>query len=200
MINLLPQEKREAIMYARRNTKLLHWVVGLLAVIAVITAFWTFGYVYINRSITSYSSTIDTKESQLQTAEFKEAEDRIKDFSNNIKLILQVLSQQVVFSELFQQIGTIMPSGTVLSAIDISEVEGGIDLSIQARTYETATQTQVNFEDPANTLFKDVDIVSVACGGDSEYPCTVRLRAQFTDENPFLFLNQAQKEKEITNE
>lgn len=199
MINLLPQEQRQEIMYARRNTKLLRWVVGLMVVIALLTALWGVGYLFISSSITSYSSQVEDKRTELQTQKINDTKGRIETFSNNMKLILQVLNQQVIFSQLFRQIGAVMPPGTVLATIEINEVEGGIDLAVQASDYDAATQTQVNLEDPANKLFEKVDIISVNCGGGSEYPCTVNLRALFADKNPFLFLNQSQ-ETEASNE
>lgn len=197
MINLLPQDQREDIMYARRNTQLLRWLVGLIIATAVLITLWGVGFLFIRSSISDYQAQVEAKQTELQTSDSKETKERIETFSGNIKLILQVLSRQVVFSQLFRQIGAIMPPGTVLSTIDISEVQGGIDLVILARDYDTATQAQVNLEDPSNKLFDEVDIISVSCGGRGEYPCTVSLRAKFGTENPFLFLNQS---KENANE
>lgn len=191
MINLLPQGQRTDIMYARKNTKLLKWVIGLSASVLLMIVMWGIGFLFISSAISSYQSQIETKNANLQTAESQETKTRIEDFSNNIKLILQVLSRQVVFSQLFRQVGAIMPPGTVLSTIEINDIEGGIDLVAQAKTYDAATQTQVNLEDPSNKLFEKVDIVSVNCGGSGEYPCSVTLRALFTDNNPFLFINQS---------
>lgn len=196
MINLLPQEQRNEIMYARRNTKLLRWVIGLSVAMALMVVLWGIGYFYIAASTASYRSHVEEKRQALKSEELTQAKDRIQNFSNNIKLVLAVLSQQVVFSDLFREIGSIMPPGTVLSTIEINEVEGGIDLTVKASNYNAATQTQVNLEDPSNTLFEKVDIISVNCGGSGEYRCTANLRALFKDDNPFLFLNRANQNED----
>ena len=91
-----------------------------------------------------------------------------------------------------------MPENSVLSDIEISKVEGGIDLTADARDQNTATQVQVNLADPNNKLFDKVDIVSVNCDSTTnpEYPCKVILRALFTKNNPFSFTNQNNKDKQ----
>ena len=83
-----------------------------------------------------------------------------------------------------------MPENTVLSNIEISKVEGGIDLSAETKDQESATQIQVNLMDPNNKLFDKVDIVSISCGeSNPTYPCRATFRALFTKDNPFLFVN-----------
>src|SRR5690606_36448643 len=153
-------------------------------------------------SIKSYATDVESKQAALKQQNIEEVEKRLADFSGSLKLIEQVLSKQVLFSELFRQVGAIMPNNTVLSSIEISKVEGGIDLTAKARSYDSATQIQVNLEDPRNKLFNKVDIISVSCGNseDSSYPCTVSLRALFTDKNPFLLINKSEQKKTETTQ
>lgn len=215
MINLLPQPERESIVYARRNSKLLRWSGVMALSIFIMVLLWGTGYLYIASTTTKLQGTIARKQSDLQAQKLDETQNRISDLSNNLKLILQVLSKEVLFSKLLQQIGSVMPSGSVLSTIEISKVEGGLDLIALAKNHQTATQVQLNLQDPRNKLFDKVDLVSVNCGpatvttpntsGSSAgqgvatqtgtkvnpYPCTVNLRALFDDENPFLFINKS---------
>lgn len=225
MINLLPKEQRDTIMYARRNAKLLNLCIAMIVVIGVVVSMWGVGYFYVAKTSSEYNKTIAQKRTDLQAQNLEQTEGRIENFSNNLNLILQVLEKEVLFSKLLRQVGAVMPSGAILSNIEISEVQGGIDLSASAENYETATQVQVNLEDPANKLFEQVDIVSVSCSDDSEeeaadannqtgtpgnqtetepaddgssiadqYPCTVNLRALFSEENPFLYINKSEND------
>lgn len=192
MINLLPTDKRQSLIYARRNTKLARLATLIGIIIGVMLFAWGAGYFYTARAIRSYNQDIEQKRASLQSQNLEETEKRIADFTGSLKLIEQVLSKQVLFSELFKQIGAIMPEGTVLSSIEINKVEGGIDLVANAKNYDDGTQVQVNLEDPGNKLFEKVDLISVSCTEiGSEYPCTVTLRALFTKNNPFLFLNKS---------
>lgn len=192
MINLVSNQRREDLMYARRNTKLLHWIVSIVLVIAGLIVLTAAGYIYSRQSTGRYAADVQASRAILDSDETKQTETRIQDLSSNLNLIIKVLSNQVLFSQLLRQIGSIMPPGTILSSIEIAEVAGGIDLSAQARDYHSATQVQVNLQDDTNQLFEKVDLVSINCGeSDDGYPCTVSLRAEFTKNNPFLFLNQS---------
>jgi hypothetical protein len=88
-----------------------------------------------------------------------------------------------------------MPAKTVLTNLQINKVQGGIDLSAQAVDYKTATQIQLNLQDPTNQIFAKADIISIACSANgtgtlnSKYPCLVQIRALFASNNPFLFIN-----------
>jgi hypothetical protein len=208
MINLLPKDQKNSIKFARRNVKLMHWSFGMLGIIAIMIALWGAGYFYLNSTIANYSRGVEQKRNDLKAQKLEETQTRVENLSNNLKLILQVLSKEVLFSKLLQQIGSVMPDGSVLSAIDISKVEGGLDLVATAKDYDTATQIQVNLQDKDKKLFQKVDIVSVSCDEgpatssttttqdvtENKYPCTVSLRALFGDKNPFLFINKSASE------
>lgn len=200
MINLLPPEIKENIMYARRNTRLLRWLAaGGLAIVGM-AAIILFGLFYIDNSVRDLQKNVNTTQESLKSQKLEESQKRVESISGNLKLIVQVLSKQVLFSKLIRQIGSVMPPRTVLSNIELSKLEGGIDLVAKAQDYNSATQVQVNLRDPANKIFEKVDIVSVSCAPSSEdgYPCTVTLRASFTKNNPFLFINNSNPQAKVT--
>lgn len=191
MINLLPTEYRSSLRYARRNSILLKWLVGLTASLALIISTVFLGQAYLRMETNRYAKITEETKQDLKEQDFEETLGKVQNISGNLKLIVQVLSKQVMFSGLIRQIGAVIPPGVVLADIDLGKVDGGIDLTAQAESYEKATQTQVNLSDPNNKLFDKVDIISVNCQeGDGKYPCTVSLRALFTKNNPYLFINQ----------
>lgn len=192
MINLLPPDTREAIMYARRNTRLLHWSLALLAGIAGMVAIVVFGFFYIDQNTKNINQQVELARQELKVQKLEETQKRVEDLSGSLKLVTQVLSKQILFSELLQQVGAVMPSGSSLGGLNISKVQGGIDLQAVSRDYQTASQVQVNLQDPNNKLFEKVDILSINCGSQpaqSAYPCTGTYRASFTKNNPFLLLS-----------
>lgn len=191
MTNLLPPAKKQDIAYARRNARLLRFAsFGGLAIGGMIVII-LFGYMFINNSINHYRTQVNQAEANLKAQNLDETQKKVETLSSDLKLIVQVLSKEVLFSKLIKQIGSVMPANSVLSNIEISKLQGGLDLTANAKDYQTATQVQVNLQDPANKIFDKVDIVSVTCGGSNnpQYPCTVILRALFTKNNPFLFIN-----------
>ena len=87
--------------------------------------------------------------------------------------------------------GAAIPAKASLTGISISKLSGGIDLTAAASDYNTATQVQVNLQDPANKIFDKADIINIVCSStstDPQYPCTITIRAQFSKNNPFLFI------------
>lgn len=193
MINLLPPGVKENIIYARRNTRLRSWCIALFVSIVVIGAIVAAGRVYMQQSIKTYSRQVAQGTQQLEAQELTETQAKVKELTNNLKLVVQVLQREILFSKLLRQVGFALPNGSVLSGLSINAVQGGIDLQASAVDYQTATQVQVNLQDPNNKIFEKADIVNVQCGASStstisEYPCTVHIRALFAKDNPFSFI------------
>lgn len=191
MINLLPPNYKESLHYARRNTTLLRWLTGSTSILIIALITLCSGQLYLRSETRRYEALNNTAQQELSTKDMLGALKTVENISGNLKLIAQVLSRQIIFSELIKQVGAVMPENSVLSDVEISKVDGGIDLSADAKDHTTATQVQVNLADPANKLFDKVDIVSISCeGANPNYPCKVSLRALFAKDNPFSFVKQ----------
>ena len=192
MINLLPPEIKEDYAYALRNTSLRRWVAALLFGIVGLGIVATLGLVALQHSTDTYDKQVATAQTNLQKQKLKETEAQVTDISNSFKLVVQVLSKEVLFSKLLKQIATVIPNNVNLTGLNISQTTGAIDISAAASDYNTATQVQVNLADPNNKIFSKADIVSIACSAspsDPKHPCVVQIRALFSTKNPFLFVN-----------
>lgn len=194
MINLLPSGLKQDYRYARRNRRVMHWIVGFglgIAGMAVITGA---GLFYMNHSIDSYTKQVATSNAQLQSQNLSGLQKQVTDISNNLKLVVQVLSKEVLFSKLLSRLGSVTPSNVILTNLAISQTEGAIDITAQTGSYNAATQLQVNLSDPNNQIFSKADIVSITCSSNAtnaKYPCTATLRALFATNNPFLFISNS---------
>lgn len=200
MINLLPPDAKKNILYARRNMVLARWLVaifaGLIGIIVTVAA----GQYYLNLSAKSYAAEAEKTQQMLKAQKLDETNKRVTEISSSMKLMVQVLSRQVLFSDLIRQIGAVIPPGASLTNLTINKLEGGIDLQFKATDYQTSTQIQVNLEDPHNRIFEKADIININCQSsdgnsdvaeqiDTKYPCTVNVRALFAKDNPFLFIS-----------
>ncbi len=193
MINLLPSDSKQNYSYARRNTKLLRWASVLLASIAGVGIIVAFGLFYMNQSINDYTVQNAKIQQDLKDQKLEETQKNVQDISSSLKLVVKVLSKEVLFSKLIKQIGTAIPTNAVLTDLEISKTQGGIDLTAIAADYNTATQVQVNLKDPANKIFDKADILNITCStaqaANKKYPCSISIRAQFAKSNPFLFIS-----------
>jgi hypothetical protein len=121
---------------------------------------------------------------------------QVTTISNNLKLVVQVLSKEILFSDLLKQLGTVTPSNVILTDLSISQTQGAIDITALTTNYAAATQLQVNLADPKNQIFSKADIVGINCPSDKlgdQYKCTATLRALFATNNPFLFISNTPK-------
>jgi hypothetical protein len=197
MINLLPPSLKDEYRYARRNAGLRRTVVlfafGIvgLAVIAA-TGMW-----YLDQSTKAYTVQAAISEARLREQKQDVIDKQVLDISNSLKLAVQVLSKEVLFSQLLTQLAVITPSNVTLNGLSISQLTGGLDIIAKTTNYDAATQLQVNIADPNNKIFSKADLVNITCvtasdsssSQPSRYPCTATIRAQFATDNPFLFIN-----------
>ena len=193
MINLLPPDIKSSYAYARRNVSLRRWVVFCLVALIGLGGLATYGLLTLQQSTVHYNNQIAHTQSVLQQEKFAQTEAQIKDMSNSFRLVVKVLGQEVLFSQLLKQIAAAIPPKANLTGLNILQTQGGIDISAIAPDYTTATQVQVNLADPNNKIFTKADITSITCTTqnalDPRYPCTINIRALFGPNNPFLFIN-----------
>lgn len=194
MINLLPPETKRAYRYAERNVGLLHWVIAGVIGLAGLGIIATYGWLSLHQSIVSYDKQIASTQSMLKREKQTEVNQQVQDITSSFRLVVQVLSKEVLFSQLLKQMAIVLPPGSNLTDLNIGQTQGALDITASARDYNTATQVQVNLADPANKIFAKADIVNIVCNTknapDPQHPCTVTLRALFSPNNPFLFINQ----------
>lgn len=196
MINLLPPDVQANYRYAHRNARLLRWAVafglGILGLAIISTA----GLLYLHQTSKNYAAQVETAKSNLQAQDQAKTEKNVKDISSSIRLAVQVLSKEVLFSELLKQIARVTPSNVSFANLSISQIKGALDITANTTDYSAATQLQVNLADPSNKIFSKADIINISCSSGvpasqakSHYPCSVTIRALFSANNPFLFIN-----------
>jgi Tfp pilus assembly protein PilN len=187
VINLLPPSYAGRIKFGRQNTVLRRWIIAALAALGGLLVIIAGGCLYMNSQASGLQADLDSKNSQLKAQNLAKVQKDAADISGDIRVINQVLNNEVHFSGLIQDIGTIMPPGSVLSTLSLSKINGALDLSTGSKDYASAAQIAVNLNDPANGLFSKVDIVSISCNNDTSnpYKCSGNFKA--------LFSNTAQK-------
>lgn len=197
MINLMPPDQKKSIKYSRLNERLLKWTLGCLIIIASMAAVVVIGSVYIDRTKNNLTKSIESTKRTISDQNLDKIGSQAEELSSGIKLIVQVLSKEVLFSKLLQEIGRLMPSGATLGNVQLSNsVSGAVDLTANAVDYQSATQVQLNLQDPSNNLFDKVDTQTVSCsdssetttGVDSKYKCQIVIRALFKSDASVTFL------------
>jgi Tfp pilus assembly protein PilN len=190
MINLLPPELKKHYHYANLNTLLKHWIVGACLALVGIVVIATAGLLYLKQISHSYDAQVTAAKTTLQQQNIDGTRKTVNEISSDLKLSVQVLSKEVLFSKLLKQLATLTPPNTSLSSLNIGPSASAIDIAAETADYNAATQLQVNLADPNNKIFTKADIISINCGSDTgRYPCSVTIRALLAKNNPFLFIN-----------
>jgi hypothetical protein len=189
MINVLPPELKKEYSYARRNAGLLRmagWIGVGLAIMALIIAA---GLVYLQQSANDYKDLAAATNSRLESQDLAGVQKEAKGISDDIKLAVQVLEREVLFSQLLSRLAQVTPGGVTLQTITLTELQGGLDITAKSVDIPSATQLQVNLSDPANNIFEAADLVNTNCApSDDKYRCTSVIRAQFTPDSPYYFI------------
>lgn len=191
MINLLPPQHAAAIRYARQNTALRSWLIGMVAAVAGLIVILAGGWVYLNQQSKGLEKNLDVTNQQLKDQSLAKVQADAKEITGDIKVINQVLGSEIRFSDLIQAIGQDMPPGTVLGSLSLSQVSGTLDLSASATNYASAAQIAVNLSNSKNGLFSKVDIINVSCNSASKqtYGCSTILKVLFSSSARTKFLS-----------
>lgn len=192
MINLLPPSLSQNIRFGRLNAKLVRWLFGMFMATAGLILILVVGWLYINQQSRNLSRDISSSNTQLSTQDLTQVQKDASEISGDVKVINQVLSREIRFSDLLQAIGQVMPPGTILGSLTLSDTKGAIDLSASTKNYASAAQIAVNLNDPKNGLFSKVDIININCTtGATNYNCTASLKALFSKDAQTKFLGLA---------
>lgn len=203
MINLLPPDYATRIRFGRLNTGLRRWIIGAGFAIAGALVIIGLGWLYLNQQAADLQRDLDSTNAQLQAQNIGQVQKDAAEITGDIKVINQLFSNEIRFSDLIQDIGRVMPPGAVLSSLSLSKVNGAIDLSASSKDYTSAAQVAVNLNDPANGLFSKVDIVNINCGSnnssdsDNGYKCNATFRALFSSAAQKKYLSIPLQDKSL---
>lgn len=190
MINLLPPDYIAQIHSGRFNATLRRWFLAIIFATIGLVFMLASGWFYIDRQTKNLDQKIDITEQQLEQQDLVQVQKDAAKITSDVKLINQVLSREIRFSSLIQDMGKIMPQGTILDGLSLSKVSGAVDLSTSATDYNTAAQIAVNLSDKKNGLFSKVDIVNISCGSTTaEYKCSGTFKALFDPATGKNYLN-----------
>ncbi len=192
MINLLPSGYRKDLLFARQNSVLRKWIFVLFITFIGVLVIIGGGFLFLQNEVRNQSKTLAASQNNLKSQDIDGTTKQLDEISTNTKLILQVLDREILFSKLLRQLGSILPANTALQQIEIADLKGGIALQAGASSIESATQLQLNLQDPNNKIFQKADIENINCSKPLEgsiYPCTVQLRALFNDNNPYKYIS-----------
>lgn len=177
MINLLPPELKESVRYGRLNVIMLKYALVALSVSALVFILMMVGGTLISQSQGEIKASIEADRARVN--ELRTAYAEAQKIAGVVDTIDSVLDREVQFSELLQEIGSIMPSGAALTNLSISEDRSEpINLLAAAQSEETIAVLRENLAD--SKLFEAADVISIASISNSQYTVSASITAIFT--------------------
>ena len=183
MINLLSPEIKQARRYAKYNVMIFQYIVIVVVSVAAMSGLMLLG-----------QQTLEGNKAELEkliaadTAKATALEPVIEDakaLAATVQTIGTLLEQEVKFSFVLQEIGSIIPPGVVLSAISLSQdTSKPITLDVNLTSAERAGVLQQNLIE--SDLFISADIIQVTVGAVPGFGFSGQVQAYF---NPDLPLN-----------
>src|SRR5579872_6188924 len=107
MINLLPPAYRQTLRSHYLHTIARYWLAVIWLSTAGLVVVLAGGWFYINQQSNDLRQSIATTNQELATQNLSQVQKEAKTLTGNIKTINQVLSRELRFSDLIQDIGKV---------------------------------------------------------------------------------------------
>ena len=197
MINLLPPSIKQDVKFAKYNVTLVEYAIVLAATVAIVAFLMLFGEQTLSNTKSDIEKVLATDRARV--ADLQSINTQATALSNNIDTIGSILDQEVKFSYLLQEIGSIMPAGAKLSALTLSQdATQPIRLSVDVTTAERAGVLQQNLAE--SRLFIGADILTVNQANDPTYAFAADLQAYFDPSFPLNSLDDPVEEEAPSEE
>jgi Tfp pilus assembly protein PilN len=187
MINLLPPEHRQEIIYGRKNKALVGWIIAMLIVLIGVIAITFIGQFYIKSNVNNLNKTIQATQQRIKDQNLEARQAEISQFANNLNTVNSLLADQLLFSKIITNLGEILPSGVTVQNIDFTSTDSTLKLQLIGADEKAVTQGFVNVSSAPNSLITAADLESVDCSGQGG--CVATVTALLNKDSELYFLN-----------
>ncbi len=182
MINLLSPETKKSLRSGRNNVILSRYVWSICAALLAIAAIFGGGY-YI--TVTEKAKAIEERTAnETMVEKYASTQREAEAFASNLKGAKSILENEVVFSELITEIAATLPTGTVLSNLNLSTSITGEEIVLNALTLDSGdAPLRLKAALEASPLFERANIQGITAPPESaasKYKATVSIRVTVT--------------------
>lgn len=141
MINILPPDLKQQITYSRRNVVARRYVFVLLFIILVTGSILTATHWYADQQIAAYETALEERKEEI--SQFENLETSVDTLNTQIETIETVLKQRPQFSVLLSDLAQVLPQGSYLNGISLSEeTDQPLQLTITAPSRDQAVSVR----------------------------------------------------------
>jgi Tfp pilus assembly protein PilN len=193
VINLLSDEVKKSRRYAKLNVITMQYVMLFTVATISLIGLMLFGQSTLNDTKSRLEDQLAT--STARAAALEPINNEAQQLSATVSTIGTLLEQEVKFSVVLQELGSIIPPGVVLTGITLSQdTTKPMVLEVNLSAAEKAGVLQQNLTE--SDLFVGADIINVTQGIVPGYPFRGQLQAYFNPDLPLNTLDDAPAEPE----
>lgn len=175
MINLLANERKSEITAARVNVIFMRYIgITLLAFLFICGAFYL-SKTLLDDTMKSAASLIETND--VKAGVYADTEQQVQVLSGQLNEAKSVLDQEIRYSKVLVTIGQLMPAGTILGKVTLSNATFAgtpVELKAYAKNASDASLLQSQFQN--SPLFSQVTLQGTdASGGIDGYPVEITM-------------------------
>jgi hypothetical protein len=164
MINLLPPNDLQDIKVAKRSSVLRRYIELILVATVIIAVLVSGSYYYLKRQESNTQKTVELNNTKIE--ELGSVQEQAEQLSATVNTISLLLARDIKFSIILTDIGKLMPSGAVLTGLELTSAdqEAPLVISAQVDTEQKAAILRNNLE--ASDLFERAEIKSITRIGE----------------------------------
>ncbi len=186
MINLLPSDTKRSLRAARLNVVLRRYIIYIAICLVSATVIFGVGYVLTSRERASAEQQLSDFESN--NASYARIKQESEAFSKNLSIASTILSSEITFSEMIVTVAKILPSGTILTSLNVTTESAGEPMAINARVADPEGALRLKAALEESALFEDVSVATINSPVDDDtsdpisqkYPYTVVLNTRLS--------------------
>lgn len=179
MINLLSDERKDAIRAARVNVFLVRYtVILILAFVFIMSALYV-SHSVLGTTIKSADELIANND--VKAGVYSETGEQVTALSAKLNETRSILDQEIRFSQVLVDIGQLMPKGTILGDLTLTTTNfNGQPTEIKAYAKSTAEAGQLQAQLQGSPLFSQVVLKSAETKNEVDgYPVTITMSVVF---------------------
>lgn len=192
MINLLPPESKQEIIFGRKNKALVGWIIAMFVLLLSIVVISVVGRFYIISNVDNLNKEITDTKQRISDQNLETRQAEITGFANNLNTVTNLLKDQLLFSKIITTLGEILPSGVTVLNIDFRSTDSTLKLQLTGADEKAVTQGFINISSASNKLISTADLESVDCTGQGS--CVATVTVLLNKDSEFYFLNDFTKE------
>ncbi len=159
MINLLPPRERIDIELSKKNSVLRRYVELLLLAVLIVFVVIAGSLYYLKQQENNTRQSLELNSEKMK--ELEASQEEAQQLSTTINTIAALLSRDLTFSAMLKDIGTLMPSGAVLSGLELSGTDTKAPLIVSARIENEQVAAVLRNNLANSELFDKAEIVSI---------------------------------------